>query len=100
MATLFADSGVITIVGLIISPCRANRDAVRKRHKEQGIPFYKIILDVPVDELNKRYSKGQYASLERRIGALRLDSSIGWGVTRFLMESLKTSEQYVIMVGH
>lgn len=63
IATLFADAGVITLVGLI-SPYRADRDAVRKRHEEQGIPFYEIFLDVPVDELKKRDPKGQYARVE------------------------------------
>jgi 3'-phosphoadenosine 5'-phosphosulfate synthase len=63
MATLFADSGVITLVGLI-SPYRGDRDAVRKRHEDQGIPFYEIFLDVPVDELKKRDPKGQYARVE------------------------------------
>mmetsp|Transcript_11924 Transcript_11924/g.24328 ORF Transcript_11924/g.24328 Transcript_11924/m.24328 type:complete len:1101 (-) Transcript_11924:370-3672(-) len=63
IATLFADSGVITLVGLI-SPYRGDRDAVRKRHEDQGIPFYEIFLDVPVDELKKRDPKGQYARVE------------------------------------
>lgn len=63
IATLFADSGVITLVGLI-SPYRDDRDMVRKRHEEQGIPFYEIFLDVPVDELKKRDPKGQYARVE------------------------------------
>jgi 3'-phosphoadenosine 5'-phosphosulfate synthase len=63
IATLFADSGVITLVGLI-SPYRSDRDAVRKRHEEQGIPFYEIFLDVPVEELKKRDPKGQYARVE------------------------------------
>lgn len=63
LATLFADAGIITLVGLI-SPYRADRDAVRKRHEEQGIPFYEVFLDVPVDELKKRDPKGQYAKVE------------------------------------
>ncbi|KAL7539751.1 hypothetical protein ACHAXR_009573 [Thalassiosira sp. AJA248-18] len=63
IATLFADAGVITLVGLI-SPYRADRDAVRKRHEDQGIPYYEIFLDVPVDELKKRDPKGQYARVE------------------------------------
>jgi len=63
LATLFSDAGVITLVGLI-SPYRADRDAVRKRHEEQGIPFYEVFLDVPVDELKKRDPKGQYAKVE------------------------------------
>jgi 3'-phosphoadenosine 5'-phosphosulfate synthase len=63
LATLFADAGVITLVGLI-SPYRVDRDAVRKRHEDQGIPFYEVFLDVPVDELKKRDPKGQYAKVE------------------------------------
>eukprot|EP00592_Proboscia_alata_P022521 CAMPEP_0194424354 /NCGR_PEP_ID=MMETSP0176-20130528/23623_1 /TAXON_ID=216777 /ORGANISM="Proboscia alata, Strain PI-D3" /LENGTH=1098 /DNA_ID=CAMNT_0039234061 /DNA_START=232 /DNA_END=3525 /DNA_ORIENTATION=+ len=62
IATLFADAGVITLVGLI-SPYRGDRDAVRKRHEDSGIPFYEVFLDVPVDELKKRDPKGQYAKV-------------------------------------
>jgi len=63
LATLFSDSGIITLVGLI-SPYRKDRDLVRKRHEDQGIPFYEIFLDVPVEELKKRDPKGQYARVE------------------------------------
>lgn len=63
LSTLFSDAGIITLVGLI-SPYRGDRDAVRKRHEEQGIPFYEIFLDVPVDELKARDPKGQYARVE------------------------------------
>jgi len=62
LATLFTDSGVITLVGLI-SPYQADRDAVRKRHEEQGLPFYEVFLDVPIEELEKRDPKGQYANV-------------------------------------
>jgi len=63
IATLFADAGVITLVGLI-SPYRQDRDDVRERHERQGIPFYEVFLDVPVEELKKRDPKGQYARVE------------------------------------
>lgn len=63
IATLFSDAGVITLVGLI-SPYAEDRDTVRKRHEDQGIPFYEVFLDVPVDELKKRDPKGQYARVE------------------------------------
>lgn len=63
LATLFSDAGVITLVGLI-SPYRQDRDLVRKRHEDQGIPFYEVFLDVPVEELKKRDPKGQYAKVE------------------------------------
>mmetsp|Transcript_32281 Transcript_32281/g.39632 ORF Transcript_32281/g.39632 Transcript_32281/m.39632 type:complete len:1156 (+) Transcript_32281:158-3625(+) len=63
LATLFADAGIITLVGLI-SPYREDRDLVRKRHEDSGIPFYEIFLDVPIDELKNRDPKGQYARVE------------------------------------
>lgn len=63
LAALFADAGVITLVGLI-SPYRADRDAVRQRHVDQGIAFYEVFLDVPVEELKKRDPKGQYKRVE------------------------------------
>jgi 3'-phosphoadenosine 5'-phosphosulfate synthase len=63
LATLFSDAGVITLVGLI-SPYRGDRDLVRKRHEDQGIPFYEIFLDVPIDELFNRDPKGQYARVK------------------------------------
>ena len=63
LATLFSDSGVITLVGLI-SPYRKDRDEVRKRHEDQGIPFYEVFLDVPVEELFSRDPKGQYARVK------------------------------------
>eukprot|EP00934_Nitzschia_sp_Nitz4_P008238 Nitzschia sp. Nitz4//scaffold367_size14546//1542//5103//NITZ4_008924-RA/size14546-snap-gene-0.3-mRNA-1//1//CDS//3329549321//8228//frame0 len=62
LATLFSDAGVITLVGLI-SPYRADRDEVRKRHEDQGIPFYEVFLDVPIEELMSRDPKGQYAKV-------------------------------------
>jgi len=62
LATLFSDAGIITLVGLI-SPYREERDKVRKRHEDQGIPFYEIFLDVPVEELKARDPKGQYAKV-------------------------------------
>jgi 3'-phosphoadenosine 5'-phosphosulfate synthase len=63
LATLFSDAGVITLVGLI-SPYREDRDMVRRRHEEQHIPFYEVFLDVPVEELEKRDPKGQYARVK------------------------------------
>jgi len=63
LATLFSDAGVITLVGLI-SPFRADRDAVRERHRRQNIPFYEVYLDVPESELRKRDPKGQYARVD------------------------------------
>ncbi|CAM9315825.1 unnamed protein product [Ectocarpus sp. 13 AM-2016] len=60
---LFSDSGTITIVSLV-SPYRDARDAVRKRHEDQGIPFFEIFLDVPLEEVQRRDPKGLYKQVE------------------------------------
>ena len=39
---------MITLVTLV-SPYRADRDAARKRHEEQGIKFIEVLMDVPLD---------------------------------------------------
>ena len=41
LACLFADAGVVTIVSLV-SPYKADRDAVRRRHSDQGIRFLEV----------------------------------------------------------
>eukprot|EP00903_Cladosiphon_okamuranus_P011445 g10782.t1 len=60
---LFSDSGTITIVSLV-SPYREARDEVRKRHEEQGIPFFEVFLDVPIEEVQRRDPKGLYKAVE------------------------------------
>eukprot|EP01041_Mallomonas_annulata_P005359 gene5359-10710_t len=59
MACLFADAGMITIVSLV-SPYRNDRDAVRKRHDDQGITFLEIFMDVPLGVVQDRDPKGLY----------------------------------------
>lgn len=59
LACLFADSGTITIVSLV-SPYKDDRDAVRKRHEEQGIKFLEVFMDVPLTVVQERDPKGLY----------------------------------------
>lgn len=59
LACLFADAGTITMVSLV-SPYRKDRDAVRKRHEEQGIKFLEVFMDVPLHEVERRDPKGLY----------------------------------------
>ena len=59
LACLFADAGLITIVSLV-SPYRADRDAVRKRHSDQGIRFLEVFMDVPLSVVQDRDPKGLY----------------------------------------
>ena len=64
MAALFSDAGVITLVGLI-SPYAADRDAVRERHAQLGIPFYEIFVDAPPEEREKNDPKGLYEKVRK-----------------------------------
>ena len=59
LSCLFSDAGMITIVSLV-SPYRADRDAVRKRHEEQGLRFIEIFMDVPLAVVQERDPKGLY----------------------------------------
>eukprot|EP00981_Chlorochromonas_danica_P001319 scaffold284_cov247-Ochromonas_danica.AAC.5 len=59
LACLFSDAGMITIVSLV-SPYRADRDAVRQRHKEQKIKFVEVFMDVPLTVVQERDPKGLY----------------------------------------
>ncbi|KAH9100385.1 hypothetical protein LEN26_015906 [Aphanomyces euteiches] len=59
MAALFAQSGTITIVGLV-SPYRAHRDEVRELHEKMNIPFYEVFVDTPLSVVMARDIKGLY----------------------------------------
>lgn len=64
MACLFADSGTITIVSLV-SPYKADRDQARKRHKEQGIKYLEVFMDVPLKVVQDRDPKGLYEKVAK-----------------------------------
>jgi adenylyl-sulfate kinase len=59
LSCLFNDAGTITIVSLV-SPYRDDRDAVRKRHHEQGLKFIEVFMDVPLTVVQDRDPKGLY----------------------------------------
>ncbi len=60
VALLFADAGVVALVPLI-SPYRADRERVRGRHRETGIPFVEVFVDTPIELCEQRDPKGLYA---------------------------------------
>jgi bifunctional enzyme CysN/CysC len=60
VALLFADAGVVAIVPLI-SPYRADRDRVRRRHEELGLRFVEVFVDTPIELCEQRDPKGLYA---------------------------------------
>jgi 3'-phosphoadenosine 5'-phosphosulfate synthase len=59
LSCLFNDAGMITIVSLV-SPYKSDRDAVRKRHKDQGLKFLEVFMDVPLTIVQERDPKGLY----------------------------------------
>ncbi len=60
VARLMADAGVVVLVSLV-SPYRADRDAAREIHKQAGLPFYEVFVDVPLEVAEARDPKGLYA---------------------------------------
>jgi bifunctional enzyme CysN/CysC len=60
VALLFAAAGHVVLVPLI-SPYRDHRDRVRARHREAGLRFVEVYLDVPLAVCEGRDPKGLYA---------------------------------------
>ena len=60
VALLLADAGVVALAPLV-SPYRADRDRVRARHAEAGVPFLEVHVATPLDECERRDPKGLYA---------------------------------------
>ncbi|MEO0484118.1 MAG: adenylyl-sulfate kinase, partial [Planctomycetota bacterium] len=58
-AVLMADAGMIAIVALI-SPYRADREAVRAAHERAGLRFLEVWVDTPLDVCESRDPKGLY----------------------------------------
>jgi adenylylsulfate kinase len=59
VAKLFADSGCIAITAFI-SPYVADRENVRRIHKEAELDFLEVFVDCPIRECMRRDPKGQY----------------------------------------
>lgn len=59
MASLFSDAGMITLVGLV-SPYRLDRDEVRSIHDKMNVSFMEVFVDVPLEIVKKRDTKGLY----------------------------------------
>ena len=60
IARLFADAGLVVLVP-VISPYRADRDEVRRKHNEIGLRFLEVFVDTPLDVCEQRDPKGLYA---------------------------------------
>lgn len=68
VARLFAEAGTVAIVP-IISPFAAGRDAARAAHARDGLDFWEVWVSTPLDECERRDTKGLYA--RARSGELR-----------------------------
>ncbi|MFJ2604021.1 MULTISPECIES: adenylyl-sulfate kinase [unclassified Streptomyces] len=60
LAGLLTRNGVKTLVP-VIAPYADSRDAVRKRHQEDGAPYLEIHVATPVEVCGERDVKGLYA---------------------------------------
>jgi adenylylsulfate kinase len=56
---LFADSTTIALTSFI-SPYRADRNAARKLHSDDGILFIEVYVDIPLHIAEQRDPKGLY----------------------------------------
>ena len=59
VAKLFADSTAVAITSFI-SPYKVDRDQARELHKQSGLPFVEVFVDVPVEVAEQRDPKGLY----------------------------------------
>src|SRR5215211_1192557 len=60
VAALLADAGVVALASLV-SPRRADRAAAREIHARAGLPFHEVWVSTPLEECERRESKGLYA---------------------------------------
>lgn len=64
VAALFADAGLIALAP-VISPRRAQRDAVRAAHRATDLPFLEVHVATPLTVCEQRDTKGLYAKARR-----------------------------------
>jgi bifunctional enzyme CysN/CysC len=64
VALLLASAGTLAIVSLV-SPLRAARDEVRRRHELAGVPFLEVFVAAPLEVCEARDPKGLYARARR-----------------------------------
>jgi bifunctional enzyme CysN/CysC len=61
VAALLSQAGVVAIVALV-SPYAADRALARQIHERQGLPFFEVWLDIPLEVCERRDPKGLYAA--------------------------------------
>ncbi len=68
VARLMADAGLVVLVS-VISPYRADREAVRLAHEAAGLPFAEVYVETSLEVCEQRDPKGLY--VRARAGELR-----------------------------
>ena len=74
VARMFAEAGAVALIS-IISPCAGDRQLIRALHEDNGLPFYEVFMDTPLEECERRDVKGLYA--RARAGQLPGFTGIG-----------------------
>lgn len=59
VSKLFADAGLITLASFV-SPYRADREAVRQMHEADGLAFFEVYVEAPLEVAEARDPKGLY----------------------------------------
>ncbi len=59
VAKLFAKSGSVALTAFI-SPYIVDRDRARKLHEQEGLGFFEVFVDTPLEVCEQRDPKGQY----------------------------------------
>jgi adenylyl-sulfate kinase len=60
VARLFADAGAVALVSLV-SPYAEDRRRARELHERDGLPFLEVFVNTPLEECERRDTKGLYA---------------------------------------
>lgn len=66
VAKLFADAGQICLCSFV-SPFAEDRDVARRIHGESDLPFFEVFVDTPLEECERRDSKGLYKKAKQGI---------------------------------
>ena len=74
VAALMADAGVVALASLV-SPFRADRAVARAVHESRGLVFLEVWVSTPLEECEKRDTKGLYA--KARAGEIPNFTGIG-----------------------
>jgi bifunctional enzyme CysN/CysC len=64
VARLLADAGLVALAPLI-SPYAAGRARARRLHEDAGLPFVEVWVSTPLEECERRDTKGLYARARR-----------------------------------